>query len=95
MLRQSLVDAGERIWSPSSHMTLKDITVEAESSSLKIDGDGEQALISATGATLTEPHCQPGAVAKRIPGELKGRITIHEDFDELPSDLAAAFGIEP
>jgi hypothetical protein len=26
---------------------------------------------------------------------LRGRIKIHEGFDELPPDIAAAFGIEP
>jgi hypothetical protein len=31
----------------------------------------------------------------RTPGALKGRIKIHEGFDELPPDIAAAFGIEP
>lgn len=36
-----------------------------------------------------------GAAARRIPGALKGQIKIHEDFDELPPDIAAAFGMEP
>jgi hypothetical protein len=31
---------------------------------------------------------------KRVPGAMKGRIVIHEDFDELPPDFAAAFGLE-
>jgi hypothetical protein len=29
-----------------------------------------------------------------MPGALKGKITIHDGFDELPPDIAAAFGIE-
>lgn len=33
------------------------------------------------------------AAPRRTPGALKGRIKIHEGFDELPADIAAAFGI--
>jgi antitoxin (DNA-binding transcriptional repressor) of toxin-antitoxin stability system len=31
----------------------------------------------------------------RVGGQWKGRVRIAEDFDALPDDLAAAFGIEP
>jgi Uma2 family endonuclease len=31
----------------------------------------------------------------RIPGAMKGKITIHDDFDDLPADIAEAFGMEP
>jgi hypothetical protein len=34
-----------------------------------------------------------GSATKRMPGALKGKITIHDGFDELPPDIAAAFGI--
>jgi prevent-host-death family protein len=30
--------------------------------------------------------------APRTPGALRGKIRIHDDFDELPDDLAEAFG---
>lgn len=30
----------------------------------------------------------------RRPGALKGKIKISDDFDELPEDLAKAFGME-
>src|SRR3954451_20529026 len=33
------------------------------------------------------------AASRRTPGALKGRIKIHERFDELPPDIAAAFGL--
>ncbi len=31
---------------------------------------------------------------RRTPGALKGNITIAEDFDDLSSDIAKAFGME-
>lgn len=38
----------------------------------------------------------PGpATPRRMPGALRGRIKLHEGFDELPPDIAAAFGMEP
>jgi antitoxin (DNA-binding transcriptional repressor) of toxin-antitoxin stability system len=30
---------------------------------------------------------------KRQPGRMRGRIKVHEDFDEWPSDVARALGI--
>jgi hypothetical protein len=35
------------------------------------------------------------AAPRRTPGALRGRIKIREGFDELPPDIASAFGIEP
>jgi prevent-host-death family protein len=32
------------------------------------------------------------ARGERKPGRLKGRVVIHDDFDELPPELAAEFG---
>lgn len=31
--------------------------------------------------------------ARRVPGRMRGRIAIHEDFDEWPPDIARALGI--
>jgi hypothetical protein len=47
--------------------------------------------------TTIDPRCLPkGPAAQwRTPGALKGRIKIHEGFDELPADIATAFGMEP
>jgi prevent-host-death family protein len=28
----------------------------------------------------------------RVPGALRGKIRIHDDFDDLPHDIAEAFG---
>jgi hypothetical protein len=45
--------------------------------------------------TRIDPNSSPtGRVApRRTPGALKGRIKIHAGFDELPPDIAAAFGL--
>ena len=34
------------------------------------------------------------ALRPRVGGQLKGKIWIADDFDELPPDIAQAFGIE-
>lgn len=45
---------------------------------------------------IDRPSSPTGRAAQnRTPGALKGRIKIHEGFDELPPDISAAFGIEP
>jgi antitoxin (DNA-binding transcriptional repressor) of toxin-antitoxin stability system len=33
--------------------------------------------------------------AKRTPGRMRGRVSVPEDFDEWPQDIAAALGISP
>jgi hypothetical protein len=46
--------------------------------------------------TIDPPSSPKGRPApRRTPGAWKERIKIHEGFDELPADIAAAFGIEP
>ena len=34
---------------------------------------------------------RPRPAGDRTPGAWKGRVRIHQDFDELPEDVAAAF----
>jgi hypothetical protein len=36
----------------------------------------------------------PVGTGQRVGGQLKGKIWIADDFDELPPDIAEAFGIE-
>ncbi len=78
-------------------MILKNISeAKAELSALiEAVSKGEEVLIGKAGVPVARLVRYTGAATKRVPGALKGRITIHGDFDELPSDLAAAFGIEP
>lgn len=56
---------------------------------------GEEVIISKAGkpvAMLVPYHEDRRA---RRPGALRGRIRIATDFDELPDDLARAFGVSP
>lgn len=54
---------------------------------------GKEVIIGKAGKPVAkivryEPSKEP-----RKPGILRGKIHIAEDFDELPEDVAAAFGI--
>ena len=54
---------------------------------------GEEVVIGKAGrpvAVLTAYEAQPRV---RRPGALRGRIWIAHDFDELPADIAEAFGV--
>ena len=78
-------------------MILKNISeAKAELSALiEAVSKGEEVLIGKAGVPVARLVRYTGAATKRVPGALKGQIRIRSDFDELPSDLAAAFGIEP
>jgi antitoxin (DNA-binding transcriptional repressor) of toxin-antitoxin stability system len=78
-------------------MILKNISeAKAELSALiEAVSKGEEVLIGKAGVPVAKLVRYTGAAAKRTPGALKGRIKIHEGFDDLPADIAAAFGIEP
>ncbi len=55
---------------------------------------GEEVLIGKAGVPVARLIRYTGASAPRVPGALKGQIKVGPDFDELPADIAAAFGIE-
>jgi antitoxin (DNA-binding transcriptional repressor) of toxin-antitoxin stability system len=76
---------------------LKSISEATAELSALIDavGQGAEVLIGKAGVPVAKLVRYTGAATRRVPGALKGRITIHEGFDELPSDLAAAFGTGP
>jgi antitoxin (DNA-binding transcriptional repressor) of toxin-antitoxin stability system len=78
-------------------MILKNISeAKAELSALiEAVSKGEEVLIGKAGVPVAKLVRYTGAAAKRTPGALKGKIVIRDDFDELPPDIAAAFGIEP
>ena len=53
---------------------------------------GREVIIGKAGKPVAklvpyDRRCEP-----REPGALRGKIRIHEDFDDLPEDLAEAFG---
>jgi antitoxin (DNA-binding transcriptional repressor) of toxin-antitoxin stability system len=78
-------------------MILKNITEAKAELSALIDAvsKGEEVLIGKAGVPVARLVRYTGGATKRTPGALKGRITIHDGFDELPPDLAASFGLEP
>jgi prevent-host-death family protein len=39
------------------------------------------------------PITSPDGDTKRHPGRLKGRVRVHDDFDQWPQDVARALGI--
>ena len=41
-----------------------------------------------------EEVIKSGAQAVRIPGTMRGQIRISDDYDDLPSDISAAFGMK-
>ncbi len=55
---------------------------------------GEEVIIGKAGKPVARLVRYHGAAAPRRPGALKGQIRIADDFDELPPDLAEAFGSE-
>ena len=55
---------------------------------------GEEIIIKRAGKPVAVLHKYDLHRVKRRPGALKGKIRIAEDFDELPPDIAVAFGVE-
>ena len=54
---------------------------------------GEEVIIGKAGKPVAKLVPYSGAKEARIPGALRGRIRIAADFDDLPADIAAAFGM--
>lgn len=54
---------------------------------------GEEVIIGKAGVPVAKLVRFTGALKPRVPGALKGQIQIHDDFDELPSDIAKVFGM--
>ena len=55
---------------------------------------GEEVIIGKAGKPVVKLVRYQRSEEKRQPGALKGKIKIADDFDELPDDIAEAFGIE-
>jgi len=43
---------------------------------------------------LQQQQAEPPPAKKRVGGQFKGQIFIADDFDELPDDIAEAFGMK-
>lgn len=78
-------------------MILRNISeAKAELSALiEAVSKGEEVLIGKAGVPVARLTHYVGAAKPRKPGALKGRITLRQDFDELPADVSEAFGLEP
>ncbi|MFE3142143.1 type II toxin-antitoxin system Phd/YefM family antitoxin [Streptomyces scopuliridis] len=54
---------------------------------------GEEVVISKAGVPVAKVVPLRPEVRRTGRGSLKGRIRINDDFDELPDDIADAFGM--
>lgn len=54
--------------------------------------EGETVIIKKAGKPVAVLNMYDPAAGERKPGVLKGQITIADDFDDLPDDIAEAFG---
>ncbi|MEJ2169347.1 MAG: type II toxin-antitoxin system prevent-host-death family antitoxin [Desulfobacterales bacterium] len=55
---------------------------------------GEEVIIGKAGRPVAKLVKYQRSEEQRRPGALKGQIKIADDFDELPADIAAAFGMD-
>jgi prevent-host-death family protein len=55
---------------------------------------GEEVILSRSGRPVAILTRFDAARRPRTPGSLRGKVRIHDDFDSLPPDVAAAFGME-
>jgi prevent-host-death family protein len=55
---------------------------------------GEEVIIGKAGKPVAKLVKYQRSHEQRRPGALKGKITIANDFDELPEDIAEAFGMK-
>ena len=56
--------------------------------------EGEEIIIARAGKPVVRLVPVRQSDAPRRGGQWKGKVRIAEDFDELPADIARAFGIE-
>ena len=54
---------------------------------------GQEVIIGKAGKPVAKLVPYERNAAPRRPGALKGKIKISENFDELPEDIAKAFGM--
>ena len=57
--------------------------------------NGEDVIIAKSGQPMVRLVPIHADATPRVGGQWKGRVRIADDFDDLPEDIAAAFGIEP
>ena len=55
---------------------------------------GEEVIITRDGQPVVRLMPLPRETSPRLGGQRRGQVRIAADFDQLPNDLAAAFGVE-
>jgi len=67
---------------------------KAELSALVQDvQNGDEVILAKAGKPVARIVAYNGPASPRTPGAMKGQIWISSDFDSLPDDIAAAFGV--
>ena len=57
---------------------------------------GDEVILAKAGKPVAKIVPYGGGARTRVPGSMKGEIWIAPDFDQLPDDMAEAFGmLEP
>jgi len=56
---------------------------------------GERVIIARAGEPVAVLSPYKAAVRRRRLGLFAGQVTVREDFDELPADIAEALGVIP
>ena len=89
------VDKPDPIWFDDGVIIRNISEAKAELSALiEAVSKGEEVIIGKAGVPVAKLVRFTGAAKPRVPGALKGQIRISDDFDELPPDIAGAFGID-
>jgi prevent-host-death family protein len=57
--------------------------------------EGEEVIIAKAGRPMVRLVPIRSDDSPRVGGQWKGRVRIADDFDTLPEDIAAAFGMDP
>ena len=57
--------------------------------------NGEEIIIARAGRPMVRLVPIRADDSPRVGGQWKGRVRIADDFDTLPEDIAAAFGMDP
>lgn len=57
--------------------------------------NGEEVIIAKAGQPLVRLVPIHADDSPRVGGQWQGRVRLADDFDALPDDIAAAFGIDP
>lgn len=55
---------------------------------------GERIVIARAGKPVAVLVPYTEATGTRVLGQFAGQVVIHDDFDELPDDIAIAFGMK-